>query len=301
MTNTGRSSDSSAATLLRAVGRVPQGPAIWGSRVPRDGPGVYVIETPEPFARAPLDEATIAGWLARVATLRVDGVRRTAAELADRLGAFWIDGETVVYVGLAGTSVAKRVGQFYRTPLGDPRPHAGGHWLKTLAILDRLHVWCAETADPDAAEASLFAAFAERHGGELVLPFANLEGAGRARKAHGITGSTLDRKAAAPAVRAVVIERSSDRLRVTTAGGRMAQINAALQALASAAPEKQISAVDAARALDRLGLLADSPSRRGKPLRDMLRAGQVEHAFQENGVRWFIGCSRHGQSRNRRS
>jgi hypothetical protein len=287
MTNTGRSSDSSAATLLRAVGLVPQGPAIWGSRVPRDGPGVYVIETPEPFAGAPLDHATISGWLARVATVRLDGARPTAEELADRLGAFWIDGETVVYVGLAGTSVAKRVGQFYRAPLGDPRPHAGGHWLKTLAILDRLHVWWAETADPDAAEASLFAAFAERHGGGFVLPFANREGAGRARKAHGITGSTLDRKAAAPAVRAVVIERSSDRLRVTTAGGRMAQINGALQALACAAPEKQISAVDAARALDRLGLLADSPSRRGKPLRDMLRAGRIEHAYQ-NGARWFI-------------
>jgi hypothetical protein len=292
MTNTGRSSDSSAATLLRAVGLVPQGPLTWGSRVPCDGPGVYVIETPEPFARAPLDQATIAGWLARVATLRVDGVRRTGAELADRLGAFWIDGETVVYVGLAGTSVAKRVGQFYRTALGNPRPHAGGHWLKTLAVLDRLHVWWAETDDPDAAEASLFAAFAERHGGGLVLPFANREGVGRARKAHGITGSTLDHEAATPTVRHVVTERSSDCLRATTVGGRIAQINAALQELACAAPEERISAVDAAQELNRMGLLVDSRSRPGKPLRDMLRAGQIEHAYQENGFRWFIRCGR---------
>src|SRR5450759_2110821 len=144
MTSTDRSASSSAATLLRAVGLVPQGPVTWGSRVPCDAPGVYVIETPELFAGAPLDRNAIIGWLARVPTLRVDGVRPTAEELSDRLAAFWIVGETVVYVGLAGTSVAKRVGQFYRTALGDPRPHAGGHWLKTLAILDRLHVWWAK-------------------------------------------------------------------------------------------------------------------------------------------------------------
>lgn len=155
MRSIGRSSASSAASLLRAVGLVPQGPGAWGSRVPCDAPGVYVIETPELFARAPLDHAAIAGWLARVPTLRLDGVHPTAEQLADRLGAFWIAGETVVYVGLAGTSIAKRVRQFYRTALGDPRPHAGGHWLKTLAVLDRLHVWWAETGDPDAAEASL--------------------------------------------------------------------------------------------------------------------------------------------------
>jgi hypothetical protein len=292
MRSIGRSSASSAASLLRAVGLVPQGPVAWGSRVPCDAPGVYVIETPELFARAPLDHAAIAGWLARVPTLRLDGVHPTAEQLADRLGAFWIAGETVVYVGLAGTSIAKRVRQFYRTALGDPPPHAGGHWLKTLAVRDRLHVWWAETGDPDAAEASLFDAFAERHGRGLVLPFANREGAGRARKAHGITGSTLDREAAAPAVRHVITERSANRPSTTTPGGRIAQINAALQQLAGAAPEKQLSAVDAARELDRMGLLPDSRTRAAKPLRHMLRAGQIEHAYQENGFRWFIRCGR---------
>jgi hypothetical protein len=292
MTSTDRSASSSAASLLRAVGLVPHGPVTWGSRVPCDAPGVYVIETPELFAGAPLDRNAIIGWLARVPTLRLEGARPTAEELADRLAAFWIAGETVVYVGLAGTSVAKRVGQFYRTALGDPRPHAGGHWIKALAVLDRLHVWWAKTDDPDAAEGSLFAAFAERHGGGLVLPFANREGAGRARKPHGITGSTLDREEAGTAVGPVVTKRPFNRSPVRTSAGRIAQINAALQQLASAAPEKRLRAVDAARELDRMGLLVDSRSRPGKPLRDMLRAGQIEHAYQENGFRWLILCGR---------
>jgi hypothetical protein len=293
MTSIGRSSGSSAASLIRAVGLVPQGPVTWGTRVPCDAPGVYVIDTPELFPRAPLDHSAIASWLARVPMLRLDGIYPTAGELAERLDAFWIAGETVVYLGLAGTSVAKRVRQFYRTSLGDPRPHAGGHWLKTLAVLDRLRVWWAETDDPDTGEASLFAAFAERHGGGLVLPFANREGAGRARKPHGITGSTLDREATAQTVRHAIAERSTLTLPAApTQGGRIAQINAALQQLACATPERQLSAVDAARELDRMGLLPDSRDRPGKPLRDKLRAGEIEHSYQESGRWWFIRCGR---------
>jgi hypothetical protein len=244
MTNTPRSAGSSAASLFRAVALVPQGPVIWGTRVPCDTRGVYIIETPEPLDRVPLDCAEVAGWLARVPTLRLDGARPTANELADRLAAFWIAGETVVYVGLAGTSVAKRVGQFYRTPLGDSRPHAGGHWLKTLARLDRLRVWWAETDDPDGAEAALLATFAARHGGGFVLPFGNRQAAGRARKPHGITGSTVDREAVAPApvTGRSVAQRIPTGVSAAAGGDRVARISAAIQELACASQEGEIRA-----------------------------------------------------------
>lgn len=52
----------------------------------------------------------------------------------DRLATFWLPDEVVLYIGLAGASVRKRVRQYYRTPLGDKRPHAGGWWLKTLTV-----------------------------------------------------------------------------------------------------------------------------------------------------------------------
>jgi hypothetical protein len=48
-----------------------------------------------------------------------------------------------------------------------------------------------------------------------------------------------------------------------------------------------ITAVDAAKILDRKGILKDSETRPGKPLREILRAGLIPHAFQE-GVFWRI-------------
>ena len=53
----------------------------------------------------------------------------------------------------------------------------------------------------------------------------------------------------------------------------------------------EVDAVQAARWLDQAGLLSDSPSRPGKPLRDRLRAGRilcgVQRPPQQHG-RWFI-------------
>lgn len=49
-----------------------------------------------------------------------------------------------------------------------------------------------------------------------------------------------------------------------------------------------VEAVEAARWLDQEGLLSDSISRPGKPLRDLLRAGQIMGQRQEENRRWFI-------------
>lgn len=50
------------------------------------------------------------------------------------------------------------------------------------------------------------------------------------------------------------------------------------------------TAVEAAAILDRLGILKDSTSRRGLPLRNKLRAGEIPHAYQI-GVYWHIPYS----------
>ena len=47
-----------------------------------------------------------------------------------------------------------------KTELGDRRPAAGGHWLKTLRSLDGLKVWWAATAATEEYEDALLAAFA---------------------------------------------------------------------------------------------------------------------------------------------
>jgi hypothetical protein len=130
--------------------------------------------------------------------LRLDGERPDASELSARVSGFWLPDEVILYIGLAGTSVSKRVGQYYRTPLGARKPHAGGWFLKLLTCLDDLTVHFAECVDPDSAESSMLEAFcndvSEESRGTLIdpdhpFPFANLEWPRGVRKHHGIVGA----------------------------------------------------------------------------------------------------------------
>jgi hypothetical protein len=228
----------------------------------------------------------IEAWIERVPGIRVDGAPTDAKALRKRMDGFWIPSETVVYIGRAGTDVGGRVRAYYRTPLGDSRPHAGGHWLKTLADLDRFRVWWAETDDPVEAEASLLWAFAEQHAVGF-LPFANRQDAAGDRKDHGITRSTLPRSPGRPDVGASGV---ATRRAPPTRTGTISAINAALQRLACADPRGEVTAVEAAAELDRLGLLRDSPARPGLPLRRLLREGRFEHTRQDGGRWWFIEC-----------
>lgn len=50
----------------------------------------------------------------------------------------------------------------------------------------------------------------------------------------------------------------------------------------------RVDAVTAAAWLDAVGILKDSPSRPGKPLRDMLRANMIAGQHQEASHRWFV-------------
>jgi hypothetical protein len=90
-----------------------------------------------------------------------------------------------------------RVGAYYRTKLGDAKPHKGGWWLKTLANLSDLHVHYAATPDFKRAEEDMLRAFAEGiskrsramwPAGEPVMPFANLRNSEWVRRKHGIAG-----------------------------------------------------------------------------------------------------------------
>jgi hypothetical protein len=152
------------------------------------------------LTEAPIDPEKVAAWIARVPTLRLDGRRPDAAAVVERLRSFWLPDESIVYIGKA-TSLASRVGQYYRTPVGEPRPHAGGHWLKTLADLGVLTVHYAEVqgSDPEDVEYDMMRAFMagvsegtrDRHPQPgLLLPFANLEGPG-GRRHHGLSGTKL--------------------------------------------------------------------------------------------------------------
>lgn len=178
----------------------PEGPVAWGHPPLTRPPGIYIVELPEVLPVAPLDDRAIRAWRRRVATITLDGRPATAPSLAARLGLFWIPSATVLYIGQASRSVRGRVDDYYDTPLGDARPHHGGHWIKTLAVLSSCLVWSAATDDYAAAEEALLDDFAatvpvvERralYDPWLVLPFANLQNGRRVRKVHGIGAAAL--------------------------------------------------------------------------------------------------------------
>jgi hypothetical protein len=186
--------------LIRRAGLRPEGPVPWGDPPSTRAPGIYLVELPAPLPAAPLDPKAIVAWRRRVPTITVDGRTATAAAIAERLSAFWIPSATVLYIGQASGTVRDRVGDYYRTPLGNRSPHAGGHWIKTLAGILECRVWSAATDDFHAAEWALLADFARTvpareaaalHDPFLTLPFANLQDGGRRKKVHGIGGSKL--------------------------------------------------------------------------------------------------------------
>lgn len=191
---------SRAAELLRSIGLVVDGPVAWGQPVRSRSPGVYVVELPAPLEKAPIDHNALRRWIERVPTLLLDGERPTPHQLADRLAAFWYPDQTVLYIGRTARSLGGRVAAYYGTPLGDPRPHAGGHWIKTLHDLPRCLVWWSETNAAEEYEDALLAAFeravdpavAERlHDPTVVVPFANLQTETGLRRDHGISGALL--------------------------------------------------------------------------------------------------------------
>lgn len=186
--------------MLRRVGLRPEGPVPWGSPALTRAPGIYIVELPTALEAAPVALSAVRAWIRRVPTITVDGSPTTGPALAARLGAFWLPSATILYIGQASGPVQGRVRAYYRTPLGDRSPHAGGHWIKTLACLADCVVWSAATDDFDQAERDLLDEFsrtvpaAERRAlfdPTLVLPFANLKNGHGKVKAHGILGSRL--------------------------------------------------------------------------------------------------------------
>jgi transcription elongation factor GreA len=199
--------DPGAAALLRSVGLLADGPAVWGRPVPAQGPGVFVIELSAPTPTAHLELTRVGKWIERVQTLRLDGERPTSRALSARLASFWLPSQTVLYVGATTQSIGRRVASIDHTELGDRRPNSGAHWLKTLRSLDGVRVWWAPTAATEEYEDALLAAFAagvpkadlagvpDR---TVVLPWANLRTATGERKATGLSGSLIQEVVAPP-------------------------------------------------------------------------------------------------------
>lgn len=195
---------TTAAEVFSAARLTAEGVLRWGARPPTRASGVYVVALTDSldsvegvFAAAPLDAEVFETWLAARPELTLDGTRPSVEQLMTRIQGFWLPDEAIVYVGLA-TSLSSRLDQYYKTPIGARRPHAGGYFLKLLANLDRLWVHYVTCSDPEAAESAMLKRFCENVSEDtkrsLVdpahpFPFGNLEWPRGVRKAHGIVGA----------------------------------------------------------------------------------------------------------------
>lgn len=286
--------------LFRAVGLTPDGPARWGAPIRTAGPGVFVVEWPVPAERAPVDISAVGTWLARVETLRVDGDRPTGKALAARLAAWWLPGETVVYVGSA-KALGRRIEALAATPLGDARPNPTGQWLKALRGYEGTRIWWAATDAAEEYEDALLEAFAAGvpaatrallPDASLVLPFANRRRPGGRPRADGVTGSTAEPVAAVEPTSAA---GPAPRRRPTDISeADLARLNDLLQRLACSEPALQItpSQANVEGAVRRL--LGEDPARPASALGQLLRAGRIEGARQDLDGRWAIRCVRRG-------
>jgi hypothetical protein len=286
--------------LFRAVGLVPDGPARWGTPIRASGPGVLIVEWPVPVDRAPVDISAVGTWLSRVPTLLVDGERPTGKALAARLGAWWLPGETIVYVGSA-KSLAKRIDALFRTPLGDARPNPAGQWLKALRGYEATRAWWAATDAAEEYEDALLEAFgagvpaaatAALPDASLVLPFACRRRPGGAARADGITGSTAEPSAPVGAPAAAV--PGSRRRPAEYTDDDLARLNDLLQRLACGEPSLQVTPAQANSEGAVRRLLGEDPSRPASALGQLLRAGRIEGARQDLDGRWSIRCTRRG-------
>lgn len=189
--------------LFQDVGKNILGQVKWGQKINCTVPGVYVVAmtpTAEKMVccdEAPISKKMVEDWINHVPTLSLDHGLPNTEELMLRLKAFWMPDETILYIGKAGTSLRTRVDQYYRTKLGNSRPHRGGHWIKTLDSLNELNIYWTTSEEEKACgvEDRFLEMFVknvsedsrrELYDPQRPLPFANLEFPRGKRKRHGI-------------------------------------------------------------------------------------------------------------------
>ena len=181
----------------------------WGQRLDSASIGIYIVSTcHEPdsntdlFDTAPIDDKVLEFWIKKVPTIQIDAQPATIESLRQRISSFWLPDESIVYIGQteSGKGLNSRVNQYYNTELGDSKPHAGGHWIKTLKNLNQLYVHYLPIDNPVGKEKMLLKKFVSQvsqstllnlYDKTLPIPFANLELEKRNRKKHGISKSKL--------------------------------------------------------------------------------------------------------------
>lgn len=202
---------TSVKQLFNSNGKEIMGQVKWGQRVNCQMPGVYVVAIATVadeivcYEDAPISKHLVEEWINYVPQMLIDNQTPTPDQIVQRLKTFWIPDETILYIGMTNVSLQQRVNQYYKTNLGEPRPHRGGHWIKTLNDINQLNIYWTATIGIDAQEVedAFLATFVTNVSQESLkklsdqnhpFPFANLEFPQGNRKKHGIKNSARSKE-----------------------------------------------------------------------------------------------------------
>jgi len=180
----------------------------WNEKPPTENEGVYIVSLSDDPERnngtqknPPISRDIIKKWIFKVDGFELDKIKTFDPDkIIERLSQFWLPDENILYIGKAnkrsnGTGIGTRVSEYYNTDYGENSPHAGGHWLKSLTILDKLFVYYATCEEPGIIEEHMLRFFCNNvseatisnlKDKKLPLPFANLRLNPRQTKTHGL-------------------------------------------------------------------------------------------------------------------
>ena len=197
-----------APLLLRSVGLLADGPAVWGRPFSAGGPGVFVIELPSPPATAPIELTRVGKWIEQ----RADASpRRRESDVAgrgrpDRRVLDPVDDRSCTSAAApraspvaSPRSTRRRSASAGRTPARTgsrpspawTRPGSGGRGPpRSRSTRTRSSARSAEAVPADDR-----ARLPDR---AVVLPFANLRSTAGERKAHGLSGYLVPEEADRP-------------------------------------------------------------------------------------------------------
>lgn len=179
----------------------------WETPITSKKEGIYIVslspseDTNKTIGELPISMEILKKWIKKLDYFTIDQEKTEDANIIkDRLEEFWIPDENIIYIGKAplrknGKGIGNRVNEYYKTAIGEKRPHAGGHWIKMLRNIKDLYVYYVECSDSDDIEKKMLVAFGELAsnatkekltGKGPILPFANLEDGNKIKKKHGI-------------------------------------------------------------------------------------------------------------------
>lgn len=183
----------------------------WGYNIVQDEskyPGIYIVcltdderKSNNLLENAPISEIKIKYWIKKVPTIELDKKPNPSVDaIIRRLSEFWLPDENILYIGMTTKKINQRINQYYTTELGDKRPHAGGHWIKTLTSLNNLYIYYGKCNNPEEVEDFMLELFIKNVSNYSLsklrdphrpFPFANLEYPKGNKKNHDIGKSKL--------------------------------------------------------------------------------------------------------------